>query len=293
MKNLVRKFSSTPFLAQDPINRCSKILTIRSLRDRDAKEAGCSQIYIPGRPFGPFGYNYKMILGCTSSENLVATQNLYSTSDTSYVRDCLSYNVISGKALGYLAGEYPLIIMETEVSSGEKIALISYEGQQEALINRTHEEAMRKGLKHYLFGDKKWSYLSEIKENGEKVPASFGGEIISFDERDRTKEELKVDMEKLKAAYNKEMDQHALELQHLIKMDSLTGFSKIIAIDLDQRAIQINPKYMELLKQKRQAEEEQNKKQNPSPSIKKRDEVIDNMVSSLSFKDDWNRGGYD
>jgi len=293
MKNLVRKFSSTSFLAQDPINRCSKILTIRSLRDEGAKESGCSQIYIPGRQFSPFGYNYKMILGCTSSENLVATQNLYSTSDASYERDCLSYNMISGKALGYLAGAYPLIIAQTEVSSGEKIALISYEGQPETLVNRTHEEAMRKGLKHYLFGDKKWSYLSEIKENGEKVPASFGGEIISFDERDRTKEELKVDMEKLKATYNKEIDHRASELQHLVKMDSLAGFSKIIAIDLDQRATQINPKYIELLKQKRQTEEEQNKKQDPSPSTKKRDELIEGMISGLSFKDDWNRGGYD
>ncbi len=292
MQNLVRKFSS--FLDQDLINRCSKILTIRSLRDIDAKEYGCSQIYIPGRPFAPFGYNYKMILGFTSSENLVATQNLYSTSDTSYALDCLSYNVISGKSLGYLVGEYPSIIMETEVSSGEKIALISHEGQEKKVINRIHEEAMRRGLKHYLFGDKKWSYLSEIKENGEKVPASFGGEIISFDERDRTKEELKVDMENLKATYNNEIDRRALELQHLIKMDSMTSFSKIIAIDLDQRALQINPKYMELLTQKKQAEEEQNKKQNPSPSIKKRDEIIvDNMISSLSFKDDWNRGGYD
>jgi hypothetical protein len=293
MKNLVRKFSSTPLVAQDPINRCSKILTIRSLRDRDAKEAGYSQIYIPGRPFAPFSYNYKMILGCTSSENLVATQNLYSTSDASYARDSLSCNVISGKALGYLVGEHPSIIMETEVSSGEKIALISHEGQQEKLINRNHEEAMRKGLKHYLFGDKKWIYLSEIKENGERVPASFGGEIISFDERDRTKEELKVDMENLKAAYNNEIERHALDLRHLIKMDSMTSFSKIIAIDIDQRAIQINPKYMELLKQKKQAQEEQNTKQSPSPSIKKRDELIHNMVSSLSFKDDWNRGGYD
>ncbi len=221
-----------------------KVLLIRSPRE---KEYGLAKLYIPGIPFKPFSEGERLSLGWASSSELISTYNLCSKSQDYLSEDDEERSDKNppqrGDVIAHLAKYHDP--HETEAYLSSVKGLVSNGDYNNDKLFR---EAEDRRLPAYVLKD---GLLDLRKSDGTFEPAKFSRDIISFDKRDRSPQEVQGLVEYLRKNYETIIAERAqqyswpkyLSFLSSCKKNILNEITSRIEADTHQKALAINPAY--------------------------------------------------
>ncbi len=281
------------------LHSISKILTIRTLRV-DSQLSGPGRALFPGRGFELFDQSVSSgVIGLYSINDEVFLRNAYSKS--SQTSDLASNHEQFNPPVSCIALARSMVsrdnLPETELGCSP-IGLFSKNGFEESIMKNAKEL----GLKYFILNNKR--NIADIDEiiDGKIQPVKFSNEIVSFDSRVRTIEELEQQKQILEGMYEKFIINKAKKVVTFYTSYPAGVYIHPIndAINLDiENAISndpsLNPEfykkmenYYKKMKEEESGRKESNKVQNsPNTSVSRREE--DNFVSQVY--EDWNTIG--